>query len=98
MEIELSVYPNPKRRSRKSLKAEVTVLKAEVAQLQHRHNQLLKAVLALAEGASTHTSVVKTRLAVTSDKEADFIRQHFDVEPDDDLLTDEEEIEELLRG
>ena len=98
IEIELSVYPSQNRRSKKSLKSEVAILKAEVAQLQHRHNQLVKAILALAEGHNISTSVARSRLAVTTRSEADFVSRCFDVDPDDDLLTVEEEIENLLRG
>ena len=99
MEIDLSVYPNRNRRRKKSLKLEVVTLKAEVAQLQHRHNQLLKALLALSQGATINTSVYRTKLAVTNQSEADFISQCFGVDPeDDDLLTMEEEILNLLEG
>ena len=99
MEIELSVYHSQKRRGKKNLKSEVTLLRAEVAQLQHRHNQLVKAVLALAEGATINTSIAKSRLDITTDTEADYISRYFAVDTDDnDLLTVEEEIEDLLRG
>ncbi|GEM_PF-5793969 len=99
MEIELSVYPHSNRRRKKNLKSEVVILRAEIAQLQHRHNQLVKAVLALAKGHNIFTSVAKSRLDVTTRSEADFISRYFEVDPDDDLLTsDEEEIEDLLRG
>ena len=98
MEINLSVYPCQKRRRKKSLKSEVIVLRAEMAQLQHRHNNLLKAILVLAEGREVSSEIIRSRMAVTSQEEVDFISRSFGVDPEDDLLTTEEEILNLLEG
>ena len=97
MEIELSVYPRKKRQNKRSAKDELQCLKAEVAQLQHRHNQLVKALLALAGGCDISTNVYKSKSDITSDSEADFVSRCFDVDDDDLLTVDEDEILELLR-
>ena len=100
MEVELSIYPRKKRQNKRSMKLELQCLRIEVSQLQHRHNQLVKAILALSQGAAINTNVHRSGKNITSEMEMDFINRCLGNPVDDDIgtLSIEEEVEDLLRG
>ncbi len=100
MAIELSLYTRKKRRKKRSLKLELQCLRIEVSQLQHRHNELVKAILALSQGATANTSVHRVSKDISSSAELDFINACLGNSVDDDIgsLSIEEEVEDLLRG
>ena len=98
MDIELSLYTRKKRQKKKNLKLELQCLRIEVSQLQHRHNQLVKAILAQSQGRAVNTNVSRCNVNITSEMELDFINGCLGNPVDDDLLTIEEEVEDLLRS
>ena len=98
MAIELNLYTRKKRRKVKNPKLEMQCLRIEISQLQHRHNQLVKAILALSQGRSVNTSVSRTGENIPTESELDFINGCLGNVTDDKLLTIEDEIEDLLRG
>jgi hypothetical protein len=97
--IELAIYTRKKRQVKHNLKLEVTCLRIEIAQLQHRHNALIKAVLALSQGVSVTTSVCRGGKNISSATELDFINAALDNPVDDDFeFSVEREVEDLLKG
>lgn len=71
-------------------------LRLEISQLQYRHNQLVKAILALAQGRTINTSVCKSSKNIVSGSEFDFINACLGSSTNDSLPTIEEEVEDLL--
>ena len=95
MAIELSLYTRKKRR-KKSLKLELQCLRIEMSQLQHRHNQLVKAILALSQDQAVNTRLCRSGQNIPTEPELDFINGCLGNSADDNLLTIEDEIENLL--
>jgi hypothetical protein len=97
MTIELSLYTR-KRRRKQNYNLEMQCLRLEVSQLQYRHNQLVKAILALVKGRTVNTTETRISKSIASDSELDFISSCIGNPTDDNLLTIEDEVEDLLRG
>lgn len=97
MAIELNLYTR-KRRRKKNNSLEIACLRVEISQLQYRHNELVKAVLALAQGRTINTSVSRSGKNILTESEFDFINACLGSSTSDSLSTVEEEVEDLLSG
>ena len=98
MAIELNLYTRKKRRKVKNPKLEMQCLRIEISQLQHRHNQLVKAILALSQNRTVKTNLSRSGENIPTETELDFINGCLGNATDDNLLTIEDEVEDLLRG
>jgi hypothetical protein len=98
MAIELNLYTRKKRRKVKNPKLELQCLRIEMSQLQYRHNQLVKAILALSQNRTVKTSLSRSGENIPTETELDFINGCLGNTTDDNLLTIEDEIEDLLGG